>query len=318
MSLRESLSVPMPSSRDHGPRHTNGHTHGEAWAFYRFVQIESALLVAMKEALVDGAVRSGVRGLIILAPEGFNGTVAGAGADLERFASTLRENLPEFCAVDLKRSPAAIETFRKFKVDIREEVVTFGCSEHVPLQPLPNTYLDPQAWEERMKDPDVVVLDVRNRYESEIGKFTRALCAPIDEFRALPAVIAELNIPREKTVLMYCTGGIRCEKAAAFMQREGYSKVHQLHGGILRYLEELPNRSFEGECYVFDNRLAVQQDLSPTTQHSFCPLCGDPAQEFRACVRCGRSRRICNACLERAPTVCSKRCRNEVARARSL
>ncbi len=154
------------------------------------------------------------------------------------------------------------------------------------------------------------MLDTRNRYETEIGQFKGAVIPPIDTFREFPAYLQQSQFDKSKPFLIYCTGGIRCEKAALEMKRQGFDKVYQLDGGILRYFETSQAKAWEGECFVFDYRVAVDKQLQPTSNYKFCPHCGQPGKEHIACTRCDTPAQVCHHCLAReaARASCSKNC----------
>ena len=148
----------------------------------------------------------------------------------------------------------------------------------------------------------------RNRYEIEIGKFQSAIDFGIDEFSEFPEKLSQSGLDKNAPVLMYCTGGIRCEKALIHMREQGYTDVAQLDGGILNYLKEIPESDFTGECFVFDYRVAVDTQLEPTKQYRLCPHCGQPAKTPLSCVQCGRAEVICTACHTQGQRTCSKNC----------
>lgn len=277
-------------------------------ALYKFVPVEKDRLAALRDELITASERFSVRGLIILAPEGLNGTVAASPPDLDEFIEQLTHRL-DSGPLEAKYSSCARRPFRRFKVDIRPEIVTFDRQMPCVDQLSPKR-LSPAEWNEMLHSgDDVVVLDTRNTYESDIGKFKGALVPPIAKFSQFREFVEVANIPKDKKVLMYCTGGIRCEKASLEMERQGYSEVYQLAGGILKYLEEYPNADFEGECFVFDHRVAVDQQLKPSTQYSLCPHCGNPGKTHISCSKCSKPVVICGNCERVAfRDTCSKNC----------
>jgi UPF0176 protein len=156
---------------------------------------------------------------------------------------------------------------------------------------------------------DIVVVDARNSYEYNIGKFKNAVDCGTYRFSEFEAFAEQANLPKDKPVLMYCTGGIRCEKASLAMQEKGFNEVYQLDGGILAYLEQFPNGLFEGECFVFDKRTAVDQQLQPTNVYDTCPHCGMPGSESVLCKACNSEQKICSDCSKLAHChTCSKHC----------
>lgn len=288
-------------------------------SFYHFRPLPPEGLLSLKEELEKLAERNSVKGLIILAAEGLNCGLSGLKADVEGFLDGLikmsgigelglkREDL------DVKVNMASKIPFKKFEVRIREEIVTLGRRDLVPGLPEEGSHLDPKDWEAKRSQPDVVVLDTRNSYEWKIGKFPEAICPPIRNFSEFPDFLKNANLPKDKTYLIYCTGGIRCEKAFLEMKEQGFDRVSQLRGGILKYLEEVRDNDFDGECFVFDNRVAVDPNLRPSSKYSFCPHCGQAASVNISCSMCGSAGKICNECASEHQT-CSKNCAHHFRR----
>jgi len=164
---------------------------------------------------------------------------------------------------------------------------------------------------------DYLLLDTRNTYETGVGAFRGAIDSCTANFAEFPDFVRRQGIAKDARVLMYCTGGIHCEKAARVMRQDGYTNVSQLSGGILGYLKQYPDGEFEGECFVFDRRIAVDRDLKPTSTYTVCPLCGDPAKEKVTCGHCGKPGIVCRACAATpALRVCSQNCEYHFARLR--
>ena len=241
-------------------------------AFYRFTPLDPAAHRAGLAALGCGA---GVKGTILLAPEGVNGTIAGPPEGVGKMLAALRA-LPGCEALDWKEAEAARMPFRRLKVRIKREIVTLGQ----PADPTTRvgTYVDPADWNAVIDDPDTVVIDTRNGYETAIGSFAGALDPATDSFGDFPAWWqANRAALAGKRVAMFCTGGIRCEKASSWLLGQGVPDVLHLRGGILKYLEEIPpsDSRWQGECFVFDERVAVGHGLAPGT-HTMCHACGRP------------------------------------------
>lgn len=276
-------------------------------AFYKFVPLAAAILEPLRSRLNELGQQLDLRGLLLLAQEGCNGTVSGTAESMSKFRELLMAN-PEFSDLDFKISFSSFQPFRRWKVDVRREIVTFdGAS----LKPGPGSAkkLSPRQWHEALKRDDVVVLDTRNIYETEIGKFTNAVDPRISAFGQFSDFVKNSGIPRERTVLMYCTGGIRCEKASLEMERHGYFSVYQLEGGILKYLEEFRGGEFQGECFVFDHRVAVDKNLQPSETYKLCPHCGNPASQQLHCRKCAAVATVCSACTTQIDRqTCSKNC----------
>lgn len=280
-------------------------------AFYHFGPVPSDSLDDLADRLESRGRDLDLKGLVIFASEGINGTISGSNREtvLEwlRFAS---ETLG-FPMLEPKWSETEDWPFRKFKIRLRDEIVTLGKPEVQPLAPKSPTHLSPEEWNRAMENEDCVVLDTRNWYETRIGTFKGAIDPKLNEFHEFDEYLEKSDLPREKKVLIFCTGGIRCEKAIVEMHNHGFKNVFQLDGGILNYLEKYPNRNFEGECFVFDTRVAVDQNLKPSSAYKLCPHCGQPADQKLTCLHCDSEAQICVTCLEEpARHTCSKNCAN--------
>jgi UPF0176 protein len=243
-------------------------------AFYQFTPFAEP--AALKGALAHAACGAGVKGTILLAPEGINGTIAGSRAGIDAVLAHIR-TLPGCAALDWKESPATEQPFRRLKVRLKREIVALGLPGVDPNTRV-GTHIDPAHWNAVLADPDTVVIDTRNDYEVAIGSFTGAVDPGTTNFGAFPEWWAQ---HRErftgKRVAMFCTGGIRCEKASSYLLGQGVPEVLHLKGGILKYLEEVaPEEScWQGECFVFDNRVAVGHGLKQGG-HTLCHACGRP------------------------------------------
>ncbi|MFN8606739.1 MAG: rhodanese-like domain-containing protein [Vulcanimicrobiota bacterium] len=222
-----------------------------------------------------------LNGMVLVAPDGVNATLAGSAESLRAIENWLAGRLP---LSTIKRSRSPIAPFRRWKVVRRRETVTSG---EVGQQGAAAQHLSPARWHEMLQQPDVFVIDVRNDYEIRLGTFRGAVDPKTSTFTRFADYVAGLDLPKDKPILTFCTGGIRCEKAAPYLAAQGYSQVYQLDGGILNYLEQFPHGLFEGECFVFDERVALDQNLEPTRRYRRCPQCGQPGTE--PCPDCGRS-----------------------------
>ena len=234
-------------------------------AFYHFEQLDPERRSALEQRLYATARATGLRGLCLLGPEGLNMTCSGDQAATEALEALLADEFGA-AASRAQRSESMRQPFRHFKVRRRKEIVTLGRPDLVPNGPR-TKHLSPLEWDQAMADPDAIVLDTRNDYEIALGKFKGAVDLDTKEFRDFPDKVRAANLAKDKPVLMYCTGGIRCEKALLELEEQGFENVRQLEGGILNYLKEFPDRAFEGECFVFDYRVAVDQQLRPTTRY---------------------------------------------------
>lgn len=231
-------------------------------ALYKFVTLEDYR--ELQAPTLERARQGGLRGTILLAQEGINGTIAGPADAIRGFLDGLRED-PRLADLTHKESWADEMPFWRMKVRLKKEIVTIGLPEVDP-QEIVGTYVKPRDWNALISDPDVVLIDTRNDYEVEIGTFQGAVNPNTASFTEFPEWSrAAPQLQGKKKVAMFCTGGIRCEKASSFLLNEGVEEVFHLEGGILKYLEEVPKAQslWEGECFVFDSRVSVNHDLQP-------------------------------------------------------
>ncbi|MBD2072928.1 rhodanese-related sulfurtransferase [Phormidium sp. FACHB-592] len=245
--------------------------------FYKFVRLLDA--AEKQSPLLLQCQSQDVKGTILLAEEGINGTIAGAREAIDAVLSFLRSD-PQLTDLEHKESFADVQPFDRMKVRLKAEIVTIGVPEADPNAQV-GTYIDPHDWNAVISDPDVTVIDTRNEYEVSIGSFRDAENPHTRSFRQFPDYVrTHLDPAKQKKVALFCTGGIRCEKASAFMLAQGFEEVYHLQGGILKYLEEVPpdESLWEGECFVFDQRVAVQHGLVPGT-YAMCRSCGHPISE---------------------------------------
>jgi len=277
-------------------------------AFYKFATFSEEAVQAAKRELEGFAAARGLKGLVVLGAEGLNATIAGSPQVIAD-AKDLVRTLVSDPSLEFKDSIAAKIPFARFKVDVRQEIITTKDLAISSDESAAN-HLTPKEWHEMIaSDPDVVLLDTRNDYEVEVGSFEGAIDPKIKKFSDFQGYVEQAGLPKDKKLLMFCTGGIRCEKAVPEVKRLGFDKVYQLQGGILRYLEEYPNGFYRGECFVFDHRVAVDSNLQPSTRYSLCPHCGNPAQEKVSCGNCGKGAVICHHCKpQHDRNSCSKNC----------
>ncbi len=280
-------------------------------AFFYFTRLTN--LESIKSELDQKAKEFNVKGLMILGAEGINSTSSSSSKEnLEAFKSWIRERF-QCPDIMFKDSYSDHPPFRRYKVKIRDEIVTTGIPEMMPPRGK-NYHLSPDEWNRVMKEEkDVVVIDTRNWYEYQIGTFKGALNPNIEKFTEFPEYIEKQGITKEKKMLIFCTGGIRCEKGILELQNRGYNNVFQLEGGILNYLEQKPDDQFEGECFVFDHRVAVDQNLEPSKRYNLCPHCGQPGDIPVICSRCDFNEKICSDCskAEFKKETCSKNCAHQ-------
>jgi UPF0176 protein len=262
-------------------------------AFYKFVTIDApeTLRASVAEACAD----NGILGTILIAHEGINATVSGSQEAINAFLVWL-ESDARFDGLAVKMSNAQSDPFKRMKVRVKPEIVTFGVPDIRPAEQA-GTYVAPDAWNALIQDPDVVVIDTRNAYEVAIGTFDGAVDPKTDAFSDFPDYVARhLDPALHKRVAMFCTGGIRCEKASAYLLSKGFPEVYHLEGGILKYLETVPEEAslWRGECFVFDGRVALQHGVEEGT-HTHCAVCGYPVVkavskgvgEVPECASCG-------------------------------
>lgn len=246
--------------------------------FYKFVAIDDC--EALKAALAEQCVAHDIKGTILLAHEGLNATVSGSADGMAALLSWLRRD-PRFADLESKESCAETHPFGRMKIKIKREIVTFGVT--VDVERGTGSYVVPEAWNALISDPDVIVVDTRNAYEFDVGTFAGARNPNTHAFREFPAYVkAELADAKDKKIAMFCTGGIRCEKATAYLKSEGFSDVYHLRGGILKYLETIPEAEslWRGECFVFDERVALEHGVREG-HYGLCPSCGYPIRAAR-------------------------------------
>ncbi len=266
-------------------------------AFYRFVDLPD--YAKRRSDLLDLCLKRQVKGIILLAREGINSTIAGAPDDVHAVLAYLRAD-PAFAKLVHKESWSHTAPFYRMKVRLKKEIVTMGVPGISPTTGA-GTYVSPQDWNALISDPDVVVVDTRNSYEVEIGTFAGALDPRIKTFSELPAWAAQTSAlhargGKKPKVAMFCTGGIRCEKSTALLRAQGFDEVYHLEGGILKYLETVPEAQslWRGECFVFDERVSVGHGLQPGVLQ-LCRCCRQPlpegakeSTEFELGVSCPR------------------------------
>jgi len=246
-------------------------------ALYKFVRLEN--FERLQKPLLKVMEDNEVRGTLLLALEGINGTVAGSEEGVATVLDWLKSD-DRLTDISHKESYTENAPFKRSKVKLKKEIVTMGVEGIDPLQVV-GTYVKPKDWNALISDPEVVLVDTRNDYEIEIGTFENAVDPKTKTFREFPQYVADnLDPKKHKKVAMYCTGGIRCEKSTAYMKEQGFEEVYHLEGGILKYLEEVPQEEtkWKGECFVFDDRVAVDHQLNKG-QYDQCHACRMPITE---------------------------------------
>ena len=243
-------------------------------AMYKFVTLDN--FEALRQPLLDTMLEHDVRGTLLLALEGINGTVSGTRESIDALLNWLGQD-ERLADIVYKESFESEQPFYRTKVKLKKEIVTMGV-EGIDPKRVVGTYVKPADWNALISDPDVVLVDTRNDYEVGIGTFKGAIDPETKTFREFPQYVQDnLDPKKHKKVAMFCTGGIRCEKSTAYMKEQGFDEVYHLEGGILKYLEEVPKEEsmWEGECFVFDRRVSVGHGLKEG-DHVMCFGCGWP------------------------------------------
>ncbi len=262
-------------------------------ALYKFVRLEN--FKELRQPLHAFMEQQGIKGTLLLANEGINGTVSGSRQAIDALLAWLNQD-PRLNPIVYKESFADSQPFYRTKVKLKKEIVTMGVEGIDPRQTV-GTYVKPTDWNDLISDPEVTVIDTRNNYEIGIGTFKHAINPKTDNFREFPDYVANNMDPQQhKKVAMFCTGGIRCEKSTAYLKEQGFAEVYHLEGGILKYLEDVPKEEslWQGDCFVFDNRVAVNHDLEKSN-YDQCYACRLPiteqdkqSEKYEAGVSCPR------------------------------
>lgn len=255
-------------------------------AFYKFVSLPD--FAQKQQPLLSYCQAQGVKGTILLAAEGINGTIAAASRQAIAVVLSFLRSDPRLANLEYKESYADSPPFKRMKVRLKREIVTLGLPDVDPNEQV-GTYVSPEEWNALICDPEVTVIDTRNDYEVNIGTFKKAQNPQTASFNQFPDYIRQhLDPTKYKKVALFCTGGIRCEKASSFMLSQGFQEVYHLKGGILKYLEEVPAEEslWQGECFVFDERVAVGHGLEVGT-YDMCQSCGNPiSQKYEQDIPC--------------------------------
>jgi UPF0176 protein len=263
-----------------------------------------------------------LKGRILIGDEGINGTVSGSIEGTEGYMKALMSD-PRTAPIEFKIDPCEEHLFPKLSIKVREEIVTLGLPKEEDIDPneITGDHLSPGEFYEAMQGEDVIIIDGRNKYEADMGKFKNAIVPEIGNFRDFPQWFEEhADEIKDKKILTYCTGGIRCEKLSGFLKKEGCRDVSQLHGGIVNYGKdpEVKGRDFEGLCYVFDKRVGVEANFTDTRKIiSTCRYCQTTVPDYSNCAwpNCNRQFFICQDCLEKEGSFCSSECRENAAEA---
>ncbi len=280
--------------------------------FYKYVPIKKPALFSKKH-LTD-CKKIGLYGRILVAEEGINGSVAGTKEQTEEYKKILSSN-SLFSDIIFKEDLAISIPFKKMIIKVKKEIVNFGQEvdlSYTGKNLTPKEFLE--LYEKRGEEigKDVIILDARNEYESRVGKFKGAITPDIKTFREFPKIVNELKDKKDKKIVMYCTGGIRCEKASAYLRQQGFEDVSQLRGGILTFGKSFPNTIWEGKCFVFDKRLTstMNTEEKPLTS---CEICKIPCDLYKNCaeVNCDKFCTVCIECEKNYGGCCSEKCFEE-------
>jgi UPF0176 protein len=281
--------------------------------YYRFVPIANP--ESERDAQLALGKELGLLGRILIAEEGINGTVSGSFAATEAWKEYHRKH-PLFYDVEFKEDPAAKHLFPRLSIRTRQEIITLGYTMQAETPTAP--YIEPEDMRELLRkqqadpDPDTVILDTRSSYETIVGKFRGAIHLEVESFKEYGDRLDELAHLKDKKIITYCTGGIRCEKFTALMLEKGFQNVYQLHGGIIRYAHEMGGEGFEGQCYVFDDRIVAPVNIVDPVVIGHCESCQTPSEHMLNCanVNCNKQIILCEACAEALEGCCSDACRH--------
>jgi len=265
-------------------------------ALYKFVHLPD--YKALRESILAACHEYEIKGTLLLAEEGINGTIAGSRQNMDHILAYLRQD-PRLADLEHKESYATEPPFLRMKVKLKKEIVTIGLPKVDPTE-MVGTYVQPQDWNELIADPDVILIDTRNDYEYMVGTFAGAENPDTFSFRQFPDYVKQnLNPDQHKKVAMFCTGGIRCEKASSLLLGMGFENVYHLKGGILKYLEEVPQAEslWQGECFVFDDRVTVNHDLEPGS-YEMCFACKRPLSAVELADPAYEKGISCRHCLD--------------------
>ena len=269
--------------------------------FYQYQSLEHLDLHQLRGFLNKKGELEGLRGLILISKQGINATLVGSIKHLKRYLQMIRD----YTQLPLQGQWQISNTwgFKKLRVKIKDEILKLNQSPHSH-----DTHLTPSQWHSKVQEEETILLDLRNDYEVALGRFKGAKDLHLDQFKNLPQRLKKSNIPKDKNVLIYCTGGIRCEKAVNEMKEQGWNHVSQLKGGIMSYLQEYPNAHFKGDCFVFDHRVSLNQKLNPSKKYHLCPHCGNPGKQPISCLQCQIQAVVCSRCYDQDKQTCSKNC----------
>ena len=274
-------------------------------SFYKYVEIKNKEEFQREHQQFCNNL--GIKGKVLVAKEGINGTVSGTKEQIEKYEEELKNNYL-FNDITFKRTITDEHPFKKTIVRIKEEIVTSGLN--VDMKNVGERITPKELKKLYDTKEEFIILDARNDYESKIGKFYNAITPKIEVFRDFKKVAKKLSKHKKEKIVMYCTGGIRCEKASAYMKEQGYEKVYHLKDGILNYIEQYPDTYFEGRCFVFDDRLSIASGKK-TKDIALCDMCHTPTGRYINCAnkKCDKMFLCCEECDKEWSHACSKPCK---------
>lgn len=278
--------------------------------YYKYVPLEQPEQI--KDWQKKMCTELNIKGRILISSEGFNGTVAGLPESIEKYKQATQEH-PAFSDIEWKESQADEQVFPRLRVVVREEIVTLGLKKQACDVSLSNKahYIEPEELLSLYEqEEDFLILDARNAYEAEIGTFKNAIVPPIDAFREFPEFTKTITDYKDKPVVTFCTGGVRCEKASAYLREQGFKNVRQLHGGVHVYAEKTGGKYFEGELFVFDKRLHMSVNKVNPNIISECVFCQEKIARYIDCAEksCGELFICCENCEKQNKGRCSAHC----------
>ena len=275
--------------------------------YYLYTKIDDPEALAEETHLF--CLKNSLLGRIIVAKEGLNGTVSGRKSDCDNYVKWVKSDT-RFSGIDFKIESVENNTFQKLYVRVKNEIVNSDLQVDPTVQT--GIHLEPSEFKTMLTDPDVVLVDMRSNYEHGVGKFKNAITFDMENLRELPDHIQEIENLRSKKIITYCTGGIKCEKGSAYLLSQGFENVYQLHGGIIKYGIEEGGEDFEGQCYVFDNRVTTNVNLINPKVHSKCYVCSTPSERMVNCANpdCNEHVAICMECSIKLNGACSETCKH--------
>jgi UPF0176 protein len=274
--------------------------------FYRYVAIPDP--ERLRQEIFERCSGLGLKGTVLIAAEGINGGLSGDEKPLDSFRDSLAA-YDYFSGMVFKETPASNHTYNKLFVRVRNEIITSRFGSRLENRGM---YLEPKQLRQWLEDgEDIILVDARNDYEYEVGKFKSALTLPLEHFQQWPTAVEKLNPLKDKKIVTYCTGGIRCEKASAYLKEHGFDQVYQLHGGVLQYGREAGTRFWQGKLFMFDSRLAIDIDPEdPSKPITECISCGTKSADYHHCKNeeCDKLFIACSDCFEKHEGKCSEQC----------